>query len=292
MADQLASLVGALNTSSGTGNALTALQALLQPYGLESFAQPILNYTQQGYDSTTAYYLVQQTPEWQTRFAGNEILKQKGLAELDPATYMDLESRYDQALKQAGIPAGQYGRSDFANWIGNSVSPTEIQDRVQLAANAVNNSDPYFKQSLNALGIDTGHLTAYYLDQSRAEPFLTHQFNAAQIGAEALRNNLQFDPNTALTLASMGVTQGQAQQGYSDIAKMLPRLNALSQITPGGTFDQKAAEADVFFGNNPAAQQAFRLANSEESRFAGSSGVGTNLYHPGYGLSVPLQGQY
>jgi hypothetical protein len=273
-------------------NAYTALQSLLAAYGLESLAPTILGYVKQNYDVPTASYLLTQTNEWKQRFAGNEILKKRGLAELEPAAYLDLESRYAQVLKQAGIPEGQYGRSDFANWIGNSVAPTEIQDRVQMAASAVQNSDPYFKSALHAMGIDTGHLTAYYLDQSRAEPFLTHQFNAAQIGAEALRNNLRFDPSTAMQLASMGLSQSQAAQGYSDIAKMLPRLNQLSQITPGAAFTQSTAEKDLLFGNADAARQAQNLMLQEQSRFSGSGGVGDNLYHPIYGVQPALQGSY
>lgn len=273
-------------------NAFEAVQSLLSQYGLGDLAQNLLTYAQQGYDSQTSYYLLQQTPDWKARFQGNEIRRQNGMGELDPATYLDLENQYAQTLKQFGVPQGMFGRADFAQWIGGDVSPSEINGRVQMAADAVTNSDPFFKDSLAALGVDTGHLTAYYLDQNRAMPFLQRQFQASQIGAEALRQHLGMDPNTALALASMGVTQDQAKQGYAQIGAELPTMQKLAQITPGANFTQQTAEQQVLEGSAAAQQQAFKLTNTEEARFAGAGGVGTNIYHPAYGLTVPLEGQY
>lgn len=273
-------------------NAYEATKAILESYGLGDMAPLLLNYAQQGFDSQTTYYLVQQTSEWKQRFAGNEMLKKQGLAPLDPNQYLAVENAFSQVLQSAGVPAGMYGRSDFANWIGGNVSPSEVQSRVQLAADNVANADPYFKSALQAMGVDTGHQIAYFLDQSRAMPFLQRQEQASQIGAAALRNHLNLDPNTALALASIGVSQGQAEQGYGDIAKMLPRLHDLASITPGASFDQKTAEQDVLFNNADAAKQAATIQNTEQARFAGSGGMSNSVYHPGAGLQVPLEGAF
>lgn len=279
--------------TSDQRNAIEGLNVLMESYGLGDLSQTLTKFIQQGYDANSIQLLIQQTPEWKQRFAGNEIRLKSGMAVLDPGTYLDLERQYQNVLNAYGVPQGMFGRSDFANWIGKDVSPSEISGRAQLAAQAVYSSDPYFRAALSQFhGVDVGHLTAYYLDQSRALPFLQQQSSAAQIGAAALRNHLGLDENTAMTLASMGVSADQAQSGYSQIAKQLPRLQELAQTQGRSPFTQGEAEQATLFGNATAQRYQQQIINTEQAKFSGSGGVGTSFYHPDYGLMTNLQGQF
>ena len=273
-------------------NAYTALQSLLSAYGLESLSSNILNYVQQGYDAATTQYLLTQTPEWKTRFAGNEMLKAKGLAPLDPATYLDVEKQYQTVLHAAGVPSGMFSRNDFANWIGGSVAPTEIQQRAQIASQWVNDNDPYFLQALQQFhGVTPGHMVGFALDQSRGLPFLNLVSQQAQIGAAAMRHGLSGNADFAAQLANMGVSQGQAEQGYSQIAQELPRLGQLGDLA-GKPYTQQTAEQATFLGDRAAQQQRLSIIQQEQARFAGTPGLGTNMFHPSFGVSRDLEGSF
>lgn len=268
------------------------MYAQLEQYGLGDLAKTLLGYVQQGYDGPTATLLIQQTDDWKQRFYGNVLRQKAGLAALDPASYLDLEKQYGTVLHSFGIPQGMFGRADFATWIGGDVSPVEIQSRANLAAQAVYNADPFYSQSLAQLGVDQGHQVAYFLDSNRALPYIQNVAQAAQIGAAALRNNLQMDPNTALTLASMGVSQNQAQAGYKQVAEELPRLGQLAQIQNQNPYTQATSEQANLFGNAAAERARQGLVSNEEALFRGSSGMGTNYLHPQYAVEPMLQGSF
>lgn len=273
-------------------NAYEAVYATLQTYGLQDLASVLYNYTVQGFDPGTVNYLVQQTPEWQQRFAGNVMLEKKGLAPLSPADYLATENAYQQALTAAGIPHGMFGKSDFADWIGKSVAPTEIQQRTQLAAQWVNDNDPYFLQALQQFhGVDRGHMIAFALDQTRAMPYLNLVSQQTQIGAAALRHGLSANADFASQLANMGITQNQAEQGYQQIAQQLPRIEDLAKLS-NQSFNQQTAERATFFGDQAAAHQQLNIIHEEQARFAGTPGLGSNFYHPAYGLGRDMEGAY
>lgn len=273
-------------------NAYNALVKIFQTFDLGSLAPDILKLVQQGItDAPTVELMLQDTQAWKQRFAGNEIRRKNGLNVLDPATYLDLENQYNALLKQFGIPKGQYGRSDFAEWMGNGVSPAEIQDRLQMASAAVYNADDSFKNALNQLGIDQGHQISYFLDPEKSDPFLQRQFHAAQIGGAALRHNLGMDNAMAQQLASLGITSDQANAGYAQIAQELPKMNKLAQLS-GQTVSQNDFERQLFMGDQTQTQRFLGYQLAEQARFGGSGGAGTSLYHPDYALSESLQGAY
>lgn len=289
-ADQQAGLTG------DEQNAFEAVYATLQTFGLESLANTLYQYSVQNFDGPTVSYLIQQTNEWKTRFAGNEMLKKQGLAPLQPDQYLSVEQQYQNALTAAGIPAGQYGRSDFANWIGGSVSANEIQQRTQLAAQWVNNNDPAFLQALQQYhGITHGDMVGYALDQSRSMPYLNLVSQQAQVGGSALRAGLHADAGFANQLGTMvlngDMSQRDVDQGYSQIGQTLPRLQDLAKLS-GKQFDQTSAEQATFLGNPDAMRTQLSLVQQEQARFAGSPGMGSNFYHPAYGVGRDLEGTY
>ena len=288
--DQVAALTG------DERNAYQAVYSTLQQYGLESLASVLYSYEVQGFDSSTVNYLIQQTPEWQQRFQGNTLLQKQGLAPLSPSDYLATEAQYKTVLKAAGIPTSLYGNSDFAQWIGNSVSPSEIQGRAQIAEQWVNNNDSYFLQALNDYhGISKGDMIAYALDQNRTLPYLNLVSQQAQVGAGALRAGLKAAPDFAMQLANMvqngDLTTAGVDQGYSQIAQELPRLHDLGQLakTP---FNQQTAEQATLLGNAAAQRTQLGIVQQEQARFAGTPGLGSNFYHPAYGLGRDMEGAF
>jgi hypothetical protein len=269
--------------SGSQRDAFIALNGLFTSYGLSSLAPKIFSYIQNGYSADTISILLQQTTEYKTRFAGNELRKKAGLAVLSPADYLNTEASYRQILASAGLPASFYDTpSDFATWIGGDVSPTEIKSRVDLATAATTAADPFLKQQLQAFyGVDSGQLAAYFLDQSRALPLLQKQEAAAAFGAEAARRGLTTDANRMMDYVNQGFSQSQASQGFQQVADELPNLQALASRF-GVTFGQQAEEQAVF-GTSAAGVQARQgLINSERALFSSNSGSAAAGLSAGY----------
>lgn len=264
-------------------DAFVALNSLFTSYGLSTLAPKIFGYIQNGYSADTISLLLQQTAEYKTRFAGNELRAKQGLAVLSPADYLATEASYRQVMASAGLPPSFYDQpSDFASWIGGDVSPTEIQSRVQLATAATTAADPYLKQQLAAFyGVDDSHLTAYFLDQSKALPLLQKQEQAAQFGAEAARRGLLSDKDSMMDYVNQGFTQSQASQGFQQVAAELPNLQALAARF-GTTFSQSEEESTVFGTNASSLDKKTGLASSERAMFSGNAGAAGNGLSAGY----------
>jgi hypothetical protein len=267
-------LTNMINSLSGTNrDAFVALETLFTSYGLGSLVQPIFNYIQQGYSQDTITLLLQQTPQYQQRFAGNAIRQKNGLAVLAPADYLSLEASYYQVVQSAGLPANFYDQtSDWVNWIGNDVSPTEVQDRVQMAQTATEQAPPDLVQALGQMGVPQSSLVAYFLDDTKALPVLQTQFNAAQIGAAALRNNLVMDPGRATAMANMGITVDQANTAYQQIGETLPTLEELGRVY-NQNYTQQTAENAQLMGSGQAQFETSQLAAEESASFNGNVGA-------------------
>ena len=187
-------------------------------------------------------------------------------------------------LRAAGVPAQFYSTAaDKAKLIGSDISPTELQQRADLAKQSIVNADPYYTSQLQTLyGLSQGDMIAHVLDPSAALPLLQQQVSSSQIAAEAAREGVATNLATAQQLAGQGVTQAQAQQGFQSIANQLPAtqtlagryagyLNpnevsgALTSATFGAPGQQSVAQAEA---------ELQRLKTQEISAFSGSSGVG------------------
>lgn len=259
--------------SGANRDAYVAIQRLFASYGLDSLAPKIFDYVKNGYSGDTITILLQDTPEYKKRFAGNEVRKQKGLPVLSPAEYLSTEASYKQIMASAGLPIGFYDQpEDFNQWIGKNVSPSEIQSRVDLATQATILSNPSYRQALNQMGIGDSELTAYFLNPDKALPSLQKAAATAAIGAEALSKGLTFDKDYAELLATSGVSQSDAKQGYAQIANTQPQINDIAKMY-GDTFSQREAEQATFQSQADVLQKQKRLVSSEQGQFEGRAGA-------------------
>ena len=253
-------------------DAFLALNTLFQGYGLGTLANKIYDYVKNGYSSDTISILLQDTPEYKARFAGNVARQKAGLPVLSPADYLSTEDSYRQIMRQAGLPTGFYdNNSDFTSFIGTDVSPTELQSRVDLANQATSLANPAYKEALQQMGLDNASITAYYLDPTKALPILQKQAATASIGAEALQRGFNFDQQYAENLATQGVTQQQAASTYNQIGQQFNQLQTLGSIY-GSAWTQRTAENASFIGANEAVQQQAQLIGQEKAQFSGGAG--------------------
>lgn len=253
-------------------DAFMALQTLFKGYGLDALAGKIFDYVKNGYSADTISILLQDTPEYKQRFKANEARLKAGLPVLSPADYINTENAYRQILRQSGLPSGFYDSTDdFTNWLSKDVSPTEVQSRTDLATQATALANPAYKLALNQMGIDDGHMAAYFLDPDKSLPLLQKAAATAAIGGAALGQGLTFNQAYAEQLATIGVTATQAQQGYQQVAQELGTMKNLGQLY-GQQFGQAEEEQSVFGTSAEAINKKAALVGREQGAFSGQAG--------------------
>jgi hypothetical protein len=214
-------------------------------------------------------FAIREQPAYKKRFAGNAARLKKGLAELDPGSYIGLENQYRETLRANGLPANFYDQSeDFQSLIEGDVSNAELNERVQQGYRAVADADPAVKQQMkNLYGIGEGELAAYFLDPQRTAPLLTRQAQAANIAARGLeQGGIQLSGAFAEDLARRGITEQQARAGFAEVGA----LGELRQTFAGETALSGEQLAGAAFGIDVASQQELeRRKRLRTGEFAG-----------------------
>ena len=253
-------------------SAFDLMTDLLNQYGLGSLNTVLKGLILDGVtDTPTLQLRLQDTQEWKTRFAGNEMLRQKGVPVLSVGEYLSVERSYAQVLKNYGLPQGFYDEpSDFAQFIGNNVSANELNQRAQAYADLAHREDESTKAQLRAMGLADGDLIAFMMDPTRAQPLIQQKYQTALIGSAARRTGL--DASGAEGLAQLGINEQQAVQGYGIISEGLATGERLGSVY-GEDFNQTDFESEVFKGDGRAASKRKRLASQERAAFGGASGI-------------------
>ena len=231
---------------------------------------------------------------YKKRFKANEVIKQriasgKGLPGdklLSPAEYIGLEKTYREYMQSAGLPTGFYDTpEDFTNFISNSIAPTEVKARVDIAADALQKADA---NTVNALkqyyGLSQGDLVAYLLDPQKATTLfdtrntitnLEKAYTSAQVGGAATRQGF--------TAGSQALSEEIVQQGRQDQAeaafraaalqeKDYARLGGLQGVKTGG--EELVRESLALEGGTAVAKKKKTLESRERAQFSQKGAVG------------------
>jgi len=244
-------------------------------YGLATLGAKVLDLARQGYSEDTITLELQNTPEYQQRFAANAARIKKNLSVLTPAEYLANEDAYRQTLRAYGLT--QFDNDAYVRqFIENDVSPSELSTRVSMAVQRVQNADPAIARTLkDYYGIGSADMVAYVLDPNQQLPKIQRQIAAAEIGVAARVQGLETGVSVAEQLAAQGITQAEAQKGYATIADILPTAQKLSEIygttLPG--YNQAEAEQEVFNTLASAQRKRKALTEREIASFSGKSGT-------------------
>lgn len=209
---------------------------------------------------------------FKTRFPAYAALAKAGHV-MSPADMISLENSYSQALHSAGLPNGFYDSpNDFAAFMLNNVSPSEVAQRAQLAASLVL-GDPEAAKQAAEFGIPSSHQVAWILDPTRALPIIQNTVLAAQDAATAAETGFgQLTRQQALTLGTAGVSVSQARQGFNQLGTEAGLMNG---TTAEGTGISQQDQVDATFLGN--AQAQLRIQNRQAQRLAdyrGGAGFG------------------
>ena len=254
-------------------NALDIINQTLAQYGLSSLSGWAWQQIIQGSSPSQVTLQLYQRPEFKAAFPEIALREQNGLPAISPADIINYRNQAQQAMRQAGLPQGFWDQpADFTNLIANNVSLNELQHRIDLAQQATYQVPKEVRDVLaRDYGLNDGHLTAGFLDPTRAEPLLQRDFLAAQIGGTAAITGYQTNQAQNERLADMGITQAQAQQGFNQLANSKELMASLpGENTTGISQDDQLAA--VFGGNAAAQQELTRRADERKNVFAAGGG--------------------
>ena len=271
--------------TSAQQSAMAQIHSLLDQFGLGSLANWAWSrYKELGGGSaalSTISVEMTQQPAFNQRFPAYKPLAEQGEA-MSPAEMLSYEQTAKQVFQQAGLPSGFYDTpQELANFMVNHVSTSELQSRVQLAQQAATTAPPDVRQQLQTLyGLDLGHLTAYYLNPTKALPVIQQQFTAAQIGAQATRTGVgQLTAAQATHLAQIGVTDAQAAAGFGKLGQ---EQGLFQQQVTGETGIDLSTQLAAEFDNSAAAN--LRILRAQQARTAAFQGnAGEQLQAQGVG---------
>ena len=207
------------------------------------------------------------------RFAGNFRRIEQGLPAYSEGEYMAYVNQYKSLLNSLG-----YGnlatKSAMENWIANTVSPSEVASRVELATSV---SLPV-QQTLKTFlpGIGTNDIVGALLDTTNGLPALKQKVERAKIATAAQTAGLPTLTETrAEQLLQANVSEAEAQRGYMNIASGIERGRQLAALQGEGDFTMGEAESAVFglAGAPEAGKKIKRLASRERALYEGQTGL-------------------
>ena len=262
--------------TAGQQDVYSIMLARLNQYNLGALAPLIRDLAIKGATEATIMLQLSEEPLYKERFKANEARKQKGLSVLTPSQYLSLEDDYRQVLRAYGLK--QFDNDAYVSqFLANDVSVSELSNRVVTAVQRVQNADPAVSNMLkNLYGISNNDLVAYVLDPAQQFQKIERQVAASEIGVAAARQGFNIGATVAEQLAAQGISQAEAQKGYSTIADILPTAQKLSDIYGGQLEEYRLPEAEQEVFNQLASAQRKRRALTERelASFSGQTGLG------------------
>lgn len=246
--------------------------SMLREWGLESLGTSVLDMLHAGDPADIIPIKLQETPEYKARFAANEARKRKGLPVLAPAEYIENERQYRDRFRRYGLPSTFYdSQDDYRKFLEADMSPQELEDLIVDAQVSYLSAPAEERRAWQDLyGYTPDIALASMLDPERGETLRKRQIAAVGISAEAQRAfRGEYSPGVqrAEELASLGVSQQEAQRGYRDIAGRVANDQFLGKLA-GENITTKDLEDEALFGDELSAAKRRRAIDQERGRFS------------------------
>lgn len=261
------------------------LLTVLKRYGLEGLFQQLNDAVKDDptlvRDTDALFRRVENTVEYQTRFAGNIAREKQGKPVLSVEAYIQEEQAYKTQLQNLGMSQGFYDtQADFARLIANDVSPVEFGARIQQGYNAVRQSNPEVVRQMKELyGVSDADLAEYFIDPDRKRPeldrmALARQARAAQIAAQSrLQTGVGVTSQQAEELATAGVDEADARQGFTQMFEQEQLYRP--QMAGEDVIGQEEAIAAAFGTSAAAAQRVATRRRRRQAQFEAGGGFAT-----------------
>lgn len=265
-------------------SAYDLLYEQFKQYGLESLVTPLKGLITSGISPSEFTIRLRETEPYKKRFAANAERIAKGLTALDEATYLAKEDQYQNVMRAYGLPDSYWKRNDiggqegFQKLLANDVSATELESRVQQAADVIDKGSGEYLDALKKFypEIQRGDLMAYVLDPKNALPQIQSKVGAAKIGGEYLRAGLSADQARAEELQRLGITAEQARTGAQAVKETAPLGSQYASMYGLEPYGQADVEQEVYgLGKaSEAKKKREKIVGAVTADFSGKAGVG------------------
>lgn len=263
-------------------NAIAAMQGVMSQYGLSSLMAKIEAWVVDGFGTDAILSLIRTTPEYDNRFPAMKALAAKNRA-ISESEYIAYETNAAQVETLYGLPKGMVTDKDqITKLLVGDISGRELESRAQKAAASVYSLPEEFRTAMRlGYGIDSGHLTGYFLDPDIAAPMLEKQFVSAQISGEAYLRGLDVGVPVSEMLYSLGVDRERARSGFGTVSGMLG-----FESGRGETATQDELVGAAFDTNRNDISKVVRIGQGRRGKFSeGGSFTGGNSGVSGVGSS-------
>lgn len=247
-------------------NATTGLlKQMFSQFGLESLFPQVEAWARMDLTADEIIVNLRKTTEYKNRFPAMETLMKEGRA-ISEAEYMAYEDNARQVEKLYGLPTGMVsGKDSISNLLIKAVSGKELENRVVMAADSMYKMPQEMRDSFRSYyGVDSGGLTAYFLDPDRAMPMLQKQYVSAQIGAEAAMQDISIQASMAENLYGQNIDQSEARRGFQQVGQRTGLMAG-----KGDAIGQDALIMGTFGLDAQATSDIGRVASSRVGRFSG-----------------------
>lgn len=216
---------------------------------------------------------------YKNRFAGIFALKQKNATSPGSVSHIPTVAEYAALSKDIKQELNKYSLNglatdkNIADIIGNDVSMSEVQDRLSLAFNAIDNADEFLKKELTSnfpmLGrTDLAHALLAGAEGSVA---LKKKIDVAGVRAAASEFGLS-NQMSADELYKMGVDRASARAGYAKTQQQLGGITQAANMFGQTNVDLQAElEQQNVLGKQ--SNVVSSLKSQARAEYSGSSGV-------------------
>jgi hypothetical protein len=213
---------------------------------------------------------VRSTPSYAARFPAMAALNKAG-RNISEAAYIAKEQADIDLMKQYGMDTSVYGTTSYlGSLIENNVTYNDLNSRLIAVRDTVKSYDPaILKYAKDTFGLTEGDLMGWALDPTKTLPAIQQKAEAFKIGGAALAAgynaqsaNKEITQAQANALAAAGVTQQQAQQGFTNLGQMGQYQQALPGEATAPLTEQQLINAQ--FGLNAPDVEALKTAKQKK----------------------------
>jgi hypothetical protein len=257
------------------------VDAFLDQLGLRGLADTVFSKYQQYGASPDALPVImlelRDDPIYKARFPGIDAARERARTGLgmdwSEANYLEYEARVFDKASRANLPPGMVNREMVGELLRNDWSVDEWTDAVDFASQAALTTPPETLAAMRQFwDVDTGSLTAYYLDPDRAFNFIEEQtrMRTAGIAGAATRTGFGgLSLEEATRLQQVGLTEGQATGAFAQAYIQ----RGLTDELLGETTDlTRGTQLEAIAGEGPAQEALERRRAQRQARFEGGGG--------------------
>ena len=259
---------------SATTTALEDFKANLQLAGLGDLVSTIDEYIKQDLTAAQIKINLVGTQAYKNRFPGMATLSAAGKA-INEATYISIERGMVGVLKAYGLDDKVFGTTDkLGGIIGNQVSVTEFENRVQMASDKVKKNTDVLAALNEYYGVAPEDAVSYLLDPKLGMDIVKKRVRASEIGAAAEMYKFDLSKGEAESYINVSGTSdlNALKESFGQARLLADTQTRLSQIE-GTQYSELEAVAAQLGQDKQRQLESQRRALREQARFAGQSGV-------------------